>query len=182
MKSFLPDLWTGGGDPFRALRREMNDLMSEFGRRLPSTSMDMGQAPPMNVAETKDAVEISMDLPGLDEQDVSVTLEGNRLVVSGEHKEDSDRTEKDWRIVERRSGAFYRALALPWEPKDEEIDAHFDKGVLRLCVKRPTEAVTGARRVTIGSGPRPESGAPTNENAQAQSAAEQAGGRSGQAA
>lgn len=179
MKNFLPDLWTGGGDPFRALRREMNDLMSEFGRRLPSTAMDVGQAPPMNVAETKDAVEIAMELPGLDEQDVSVTLEGNRLVVSGEHKEDSDRTEKDWRIVERRSGAFYRAVALPWEPKDEEIDAHFDKGVLKLRVKRPAETASGARRIAIGAGPRPESDAPTNENAAAQA---QPGAGSGQAA
>lgn len=166
MTRFLPDLW--GGDPFRALRREMNELMGDFGRRLPSMPMDVGQTPPMNVAETKEAIEISMDLPGLDEKDVSVTLDGNRLVVSGEHREESESAEKDWRVVERRSGSFYRAVMLPFEPREEAIEAHFEKGVLKLSVRKPAETLAGARRISIGAGPKPPAAeTATNENAEA---------------
>lgn len=153
MRNFLPDLWSGAGDPFRALRREMNDMLAEFGRRAgSSSSMDVGQAPPMNVAETKEAVEISMDLPGIDEKDVSVTLEGNRLVVSGQHEDESNREEKDWRIVERRSGSFYRAIALPFEPKEDAIEALFEKGVLKMRVPKPASGAMAAKRISISSG------------------------------
>ncbi len=149
-----PSLWHRNAepDPFRAFMREMQDMFGRFGSLAPA--LDVGAATPaINVAETKDAVEITAELPGVDEKDIKLSLEGNRLVVSGEKKTESENKDKDWHVVERSWGAFHRAVALPFEPKDEDVAAHYDKGVLHVTVKKRAPAAAQASAIRIRSGP-----------------------------
>ena len=95
--------------------------------------------PVIDVAETNDAIEVNAELPGVDEKDIKVSLEGNRLAISGEKKGETKKDEKDWHVEERRYGSFYRLLPLPFKPEDGAIEAHFDKGVLHLNIKKPAE-------------------------------------------
>lgn len=143
-------------DPFAALQRELDSFFTDYNRGLPALTEVGARIPALNVAETKDAVEITTELPGVDEKDINVSLDGNRLVISGEKKQDSDRTDKEWHVVERSYGAFHRAIALPFEPNEESIDAHFDKGVLHLKVKKPAEVEKAKKTIQIKAGP-PES-------------------------
>jgi len=94
-------------------------------------------APAINVAETKDAFEVTAELPGVDEKDIKVSLDDNQLVISGEKKAESKKEEKDWHVEERSYGSFYRSISLPFEPEDGAVDAHFNKGVLHLTIKKP---------------------------------------------
>jgi HSP20 family protein len=80
---------------------------------VPSLRVGAG-TPAINVAETKDAMEVTIEVPGVDEKDIKVSLDGNQLVISGEKKEDTKKDEKDWHVEERSYGSFYRSMSLPF--------------------------------------------------------------------
>src|SRR5271165_5113139 len=111
--NLVPRLWTTSpeltSDPFRAMRREMENTLRAFNQNLSSPDIGVG-APAINVAETKDAFEVTAELPGVDEKDIKVSLDGNRLVISGEKKEETKKEEKDWHVEERSYGSSVRCL------------------------------------------------------------------------
>src|SRR5271165_3919477 len=153
--NLVPRLWTTSpeltSDPFRAMRREMENTLRAFNQNLSSPDIGVG-APAINVAETKDAFEVTAELPGVDEKDIKVSLDGNRLVISGEKKEETKKEEKDWHVEERSYGSFYRSISLPFEPDDGAVDAHFDKGVLHLKIKKPAKAIKTTKKIDIKAG------------------------------
>lgn len=73
----LPSLWSGNerliSDPFRSFRREMEDMFRAFDQNVPSLNVGAG-VPAINVAETADAIEVTAELPGVDEKDINVSL------------------------------------------------------------------------------------------------------------
>ncbi len=118
----LPSLWSSPlmtSDPFR---REMEDMIRAFDRNLPTVNVG-AKAPAINVAETADAIEVTAELPGVEEKDIKVGLEGNRLTISGEKKLESKRDEKDWHVEERSYGSFYRSMSLSFTPTDGAVEA-----------------------------------------------------------
>ncbi len=154
----LPSLWSRSDlapDPFRTFRREIEDLFGQIDKNLPSLTLGAG-IPAVNVAETDKAIEITAELPGVEEKDVKVSLEGNRLTVSGEKKQESKRDEKDWHVEERSFGSFYRSMSLPFTPEDGAIEAHLDKGVLHVTVKKPAEDAKSAKTIEIKTGAPPQ--------------------------
>lgn len=158
----LPSLWSSSQDlmtdPFKSFRREMEDMFRNFGQGLPSLNVGAG-APAINVAETDSAIEVTAELPGVEEKDIKVSVDGNQLIISGEKKQESTREEKDWHVEERSYGSFYRSLSLPFSPDDAAISAHLDKGVLHVSVKKPAEAVKNVKTIEIKTGAPPTTGA-----------------------
>ncbi len=151
----LPSLWSSPlmmADPFR---REMEDLIRAFDRNPPTVSVG-AKAPAINVAETAGAIEITAELPGVEDKDIKVGLDGNRLTISGEKKEESKRDEKDWHVEERSYGSFYRSMSLPFTPAEGAVEAHLDKGVLHVTVKKPAEAASSAKTIQIKAGEPPK--------------------------
>ena len=153
----LPRLWTTSSqelDPFRAIRREMENAFRAFDQSSYSRNIGAG-APAISVAETKDAFEVTAELPGVDEKDIKVSLDENQLVISGEKKAESTKDEKDWHVEERSYGSFYRSMSLPFEPEDGAVEAHFDKGVLHLTIKKPAKATKVAKTINVKTGVPP---------------------------
>jgi HSP20 family protein len=151
----MPSLWSSPemmADPFR---REMEDMIRAFDRNLPTLSIG-AKAPAINVSETADAIEVTAELPGVDKKDIKVNLDGNRLTISGEKKEETKKDEKDWHVEERSYGSFYRSMSLPFNPPDHAVEAHLDKGVLHVSVKKPAEAAKSAKTVEIKTGAPPK--------------------------
>ncbi|MFO1149004.1 MAG: Hsp20/alpha crystallin family protein [Alsobacter sp.] len=148
----IPSLWTEDKwvtDPMSFFSRDLRDLFRnpEAARwAVPETGRTL---PPVNIAETKDALEIAVELPGVAETDVRVTLDHQRLTIAGEKKTERESTEKNWHVVERSSGAFQRVVALPFEPAADAVEARFDKGVLHVTVKKPTEVVQKSREIPV---------------------------------
>ena len=166
----LPSLWSRDqdliSDPFRSLR-PMEDMFRAFYQNLPSLNVGAGLPvigagmPVIDVAETNDAIEVNAELPGVDEKDIKVSLDGNWLAISGEKKGETKKDEKDWHVEERRYGSFYRSLSLPFKPEDGAIEAHFDKGILHLNIKKPAEVAKSAKTIEIKLGaPAKALGAP----------------------
>jgi HSP20 family protein len=142
------------------MRREMENVFRAFDQKPSSPGIGAG-VPAISVAETNDAFEVTAELPGVDERDINVSLDGNQLVVSGEKKAQSTKEEKDWHIEERSYGSFYRSMSLPFEPEEGAVEAHFDKGVLHLLIKKPARTLKSTKTIAIKTGappsPNPES-------------------------
>ena len=160
----LPRLWTRSQelDPFRLIRREMENVFRTFDQNSPSPDIGAG-APAISVAETNDAFEVTAELPGVDEKDIKVSLDDNQLVISGEKKVESTKEEKEWHVEERSYGSFYRSMSLPFEPEAGAVEAHFDKGVLHLTIKKPAKAVKTTKTIDIKTGAPPSLSPPSNK-------------------
>jgi HSP20 family protein len=146
------------------MRREMENAFRTFDQKPPAPGIGAG-APAVSVAETNDAFEVTAELPGVDEKDINVSLDDNQLVISGEKKMESTKEEKNWHVEERSYGSLYRSMLLPFEPEDGAVEAHFDKGVLRLTIKKPAKAVKTTKTIDIKTGTPPSSGPALNKPA-----------------
>lgn len=144
--------------PMMDLRQRMDELFDSFGSgwQLPSMATPFAAPPPtgavavqFDVVESDDAIEVSVELPGIDEKDVEVTLEGGLLTVKGEKKAESEKKNKDHYVMERRYGAFRRSFRLPDGLDESKVTAKFDKGVLQIVLPKAAEAKRKAKKVPI---------------------------------
>jgi len=150
MRVTVPTLRGRDLSPFEGFRREFDELWRDFGAKFPMPWTLAGESvglAPLDVAETKEAVEIATELPGIGENEVTVTIEGQSVVISGEKKTETEKTDKAWRVVERSYGSFRRVVPLTFTPDPTKINATFEKGVLHVTVAKPDEMVE--RKVTI---------------------------------
>lgn len=135
------------GTMFGSLQREIDRLFEDFG----PTFLGREGAPEvrckMDLAETKDGLELTVELPGMDEKDVQVSVSDGQLIVSGEKKFEKEASDKNYRFVERGYGAFSRAIDLPPGVKADDIKASLAKGVLKVTV--PTPAKPEAKKIEV---------------------------------
>lgn len=112
----------------------------------------MLRAPQADVIESENDIRVEVEMPGLHPEDVDVSLEGNLLTISGEKRE--ERTEGDerstWHLSERRFGRFSRAFVLPRDVEQDQIQAQFEHGVLRVTIPKSERA--RRRRIEIRGG------------------------------
>jgi HSP20 family protein len=92
------------------------------------------------VYETEDKIVATMDLPGIEPADVEVSVEDSTLTVSGKREFSSQVDEDNYHRIERRYGAFVRAISLPQTVDTDKVEAHFDKGVLTIEVAKVERA------------------------------------------
>jgi len=97
-------------------------------------------SPLVNVAETDDEFEISVDLPGIKLEDVNVELRDNDLWITGERKEEHEEKQKNWHRIEHRYGQFRRVIPLAHNVDAEKIDAEYKDGVLKILVPKTESA------------------------------------------
>ncbi len=93
----------------------------------------------MNVDEDNSQYTITLDLPGADQNNISVNLEGQQLTVSGEQSLDQQKKDSNGNVIfqERHSGKFQRSISLPESVKNNSLLTHVDNGVLTITVKKP---------------------------------------------
>ena len=126
-------------NPFMSLQREIDRLFDNFTQGFPALSTG-GAAellPNLDVTETDKQIEITAELPGLEEKDVQVNLADNVLTIRGEKKAEKEEKDKIYRLVERSYGSFVRSLELPEGVNAGAIKASIDKGVLKVTVPKP---------------------------------------------
>lgn len=107
-------------------------------------------APAMDLTEADDHYVLKADLPGVDDQDVSIEVENGLLTISGERKAEHQRTERGFYRIERAFGRFQRQLTMPEGIDPDGVSADFDRGVLSVRIPKPEQVKP--RRVSIGTG------------------------------
>jgi HSP20 family protein len=97
-------------------------------------------APALDISERKDAYLITVELPGVKMDDLEITLEDGMLTIQGERQVTNDASEQQFHRVERRYGAFRRAITLPTHVQADAVEASVEGGVLEILVPKAEEA------------------------------------------
>lgn len=124
----------------RQLEQQLDDVFSGNGseRDEQSSTALTKWSPRVDVYEEGDELVFELDAPGVDKEDLDVSLDENRLIVSGERREEKDVQEGDRNYFrsERVYGQFKRSFALPEVVETDQIEANFDEGVLTIRVPK----------------------------------------------
>ena len=143
-----------GRGKFDELTTDMERMFDSMLGRTVGTMLRSGNndkyVPTLDIAESPEAFEITVDLPGVKPEDVKVEMQDGMLTISGKRETVRDQKEKNYHRVERTSGSFYRSIALPAEVDVEKIDASCDHGVLH--VKLPKALKQQPKKIEIRSG------------------------------
>jgi HSP20 family protein len=103
--------------------------------------------PLMDVVETKDGITLKVEMPGMKQEDINISLEDNTLTVKGERKHESEVSEEGYTRFERSYGTFQRSVALPSTVNAERVKATYKDGVLEIQLPKKEEARPKAIKV-----------------------------------
>ncbi len=146
-----------GPDSFSSLQREINRAFDDIWRGgVPSTMAPrsvLGWAPSVDVKDETARLLVTAELPGVDEKDVNLTLDGDVLTISGEKKlQHEEKDEKgEWFMSERSYGSFSRSFTLPFTPTAGAVEAEYRKGVLHVTIQKPRAEEAKTRSIPIKS-------------------------------
>jgi HSP20 family protein len=146
-------------DIFSAMRDDMDRLFERFEHgwprwpSMPAAALGGAQqrlaVPDLDIRESANAITIEAELPGVDEKDVTVTLANGILTIKGEKKQEREEKGESYHVTERSFGSFERSIRLPDTIDDANIEAKFDKGVLKVTAAKKPEAVQSERKIEI---------------------------------
>lgn len=141
-------------NPLLNLQRDINRVFDDFWSRFDrSTGASNGllsvTGPRTDVTETDEAVEVSVELPGMDEKDIDVSLSDDVLTIRGEKKAEREEKKKGYYLAERSYGSFYRSIPLPPGVDSEKAEAQFKKGVLTVSLPKTPEAQAKVRKIEV---------------------------------
>ena len=133
------------------------DIDRMFGNMLPGVGWgrmieedDMLLHPCVDVASTNQEYSITVELPGVDENNTKLELtDDSQLIITGEKKQESEQKVKTFFCVERSYGPFRRTISLPEDADHENIDASFKNGVLIITCQRKAVTHEPAKRIQI---------------------------------
>ncbi len=127
--------------PLRDLKREMDRLWTEFfGRESLPETLNTEWVPALDISETKDTVIVRADVPGINPEDLEITISGNVLTIKGEKKQEKEEKGENFYRVERSYGSFVRSVQIPTEIDADKIEASYKNGVLKIILPKKEEA------------------------------------------
>jgi HSP20 family protein len=133
-----------GAGPLGSLQEEMGDLFSRFWSDAESNGGALIAAswPSMDISETDTEVQIKLDAPGMKAEELDIEITGDLVRISGEHEETQDDSGRKFHRIERRRGAFERAVRLPCTVDEKKVDAQCRDGVLTVTLAKTEDTKT----------------------------------------
>jgi len=107
--------------------------------------------PAVDIYEDEHNLVLKLEVPGVNEDDLNVSLENNLLTVSGERKFEKEEKEENFHRIERRYGSFARTFRLPSTVDAEKVEASYDKGLLKITIGKRAEAKPKQIKVSNGN-------------------------------
>jgi HSP20 family protein len=136
-------------DPFQDLLAIQDEMNQVFGRARQGQGGRVW-APALDISERKEAYVVTVEVPGINPDDLDITLEDGLLTIQGERHFTDDAADQNFHRVERRYGSFRRAITLPAHVMADEVEASFEDGVLRILVPKAEEAKP--KRIQVNPG------------------------------
>ena len=147
-------------DPYRemqAFQDRLGRALGNVGRGEREEEMSLGAwVPPVDIAEEKDRIMITAELPGFREDQISIQTENGMLTLTGERKFDKEAADRNYHRVERSYGQFIRSFSLPNNVDREKIRATFSNGLLQIELPKREDAKPRQIRVTAGAEDAPK--------------------------
>lgn len=132
-------------NPFHEIEEMQNRLASLFDTRRLLKNREEGFSltewtPAVDIVEDDKEYTIKAELPGVNKEDVKVTVEGGVLSITGERKEEKEEKDKKYHRIERSYGSFVRSFTIPEGGMTDKIGAEFKNGVLKLHLPKDEKA------------------------------------------
>jgi len=142
-------------NPFQLMRHfsdEMDRVWGGYSGGRERQGDETSWRPVVDVRERDGRLQIRADLPGVNENDVKVAIENDRLIIQGERKREEEHDEEGWHRMERSYGNFYRAIPLPDGAETDKATANFNNGVLEIAVPVAKAQQQQVRQIPISAG------------------------------
>jgi HSP20 family protein len=132
-------------DPFRdiiTLREKMNRLFEDAvtARGEEKDMISSTWTPSVDIFETENALILTAEVPGVDENNIEIKIEDHTLSLKGDRIFEKETSEENYHRIERSYGSFYRSFTLPRNVDQEKIKAEHDNGVLRITMPKKPES------------------------------------------
>lgn len=135
------------------LRDQMDRMFEDwprfFGRRTDEEGLRGAWMPAVDIRESKDAFEVTAELPGVDSRDVDVSVQENTLTIRGERRREEVKENETVHRIEREYGVFERSFTLPRSADAENIKANYRDGLLSLTVPKREEAKPKSLKINV---------------------------------
>lgn len=138
--------------PFFAFLKDMNKVIDGFFRDfgMAPGEQDRGAFNPVvDVVDTGREITVSAELPGMNQDEIDVSLTKDRITLKGEKKAEREDSGKGYHLVERSYGGFTRSIILPVEVDTEKVRATFKNGVLTVTLPKTEQVLKGTKKVSI---------------------------------
>jgi len=114
-----------------------------------AASEELVWAPSVEVIEKEDKFLIKVELPGVNEEDINISLAGNTLTIEGEKETESEVEKKGYYYSESSYGSFSRSMTIPSTVDTSKIEANCDKGILEITL--PKAAEVQPKKITVAA-------------------------------
>ncbi len=139
--------------PFDALQSQIDRVFNDFTRGFGMPRSLWGDEgmpfPSLDMHEEGNKVMLAAELPGVDDKDIDISVDGQMLTISGEKKSEFESHEGQGYRSERTYGSFSRSVSLPFDIDPDKVEARFDRGVLKLSIEKPAGAQQSIRKIPI---------------------------------
>ncbi|MGJ8588714.1 MAG: Hsp20/alpha crystallin family protein [Yoonia sp.] len=135
-KSHTSGFWPSLYDPFRQLGERVSEWL----------------APASEASADDDAYRIAVELPGVEEKDINLSVEDGVVLLKGEKRTEREDKGDTWYFSERHYGAFSRSFRLPPDARGEDVDAQLKDGVLTITIPKTAPKQREAAKVEIRKG------------------------------
>jgi HSP20 family protein len=141
-------------DPFR----ELSDMQAEinrafdayFGVRPQPAAPERAWAPPLDIYETRDDLVVAVEVPGVREKDIHLSLAGDVLTLHGQRGVAAEAREENYHRIERWSGTFERHIQVPIPVQGDKIRASYRDGILEIRLPKVDEVRPRDIKIEIG--------------------------------
>jgi HSP20 family protein len=130
--------------PLTRFERDMNRMFDDFFSGFGLAPSDFGERgwsafnPQVDIVDSEKEIKISVELPGIKEKDIDVSLSRDTLTISGEKRQEIEDKDQNYYRMERSYGSFKRAIPIPCAVKAANIEATFKNGVLSIVLPKET--------------------------------------------
>ncbi len=134
------------------LQKDLSSILDGFfkGYSEDSSFVDTGTwAPAVDIKEEDNRFLVIADLPGVNKDDIDISLENNVLTLKGERKTEKKEDTKGYSRIERNQGQFYRRFSLPQTADESQIAAKYQHGVLEISI--PKKELSQQKRIEIST-------------------------------
>ncbi len=155
--------------PLATLREEVDNIFDRFAEDWPSLPKLFGKGwtypvaelerrvklpkleitPRVDVSESDDSYDIAVELPGMTEKDIELTLSDESLTLKGEKKIEREEKKKNYHVSERSYGSFQRTFRVPNGVDQNKVEAAYSKGVLNITLPKTEAAKSNKRSIEV---------------------------------
>ena len=126
------------------MRREMERIWDRFSTELPTSTLERDWNPSLDLTETEDSLAAEVEVPGINPDNINISVTPDLLTVTGEKKQEPGAQEKNYHVMERAYGRFSRSIPLPTAVNPDRVEARYKDGILRITMGK-SKAVESKR-------------------------------------